>query len=129
MTRGIECAMWATATCDCEVRQSKAGNEFAIVNLMVNDGATDAGGKPVATFVKLVAFGAHVAIARNIRRGDRAYVEGAFSASIWRTDDGEPRLDLTVKAFKLEKTGIGKGRRSRGDAASARLRTGQGRVA
>jgi hypothetical protein len=31
MARGIECAFWATAFKDGEVRQSKAGNDFGIV--------------------------------------------------------------------------------------------------
>jgi single-stranded DNA-binding protein len=110
MTRGIEAALWGTATRDAEIRESKAGNEFGIVNLMTHDGSIGEDGKPVATFVKALAFGAHVNTARLIRKGDRAYVEGQLSASIWRTNDGEPRLDLTIKAFKPEKTGIGKNR-------------------
>jgi single-stranded DNA-binding protein len=118
MTRGIEAAMWGTATRDAEIRQSKAGNEFAVVNLMVQDGTTDADGKPVATFVKVLAFGAHVGIARNIRKGDRVYAEGGLSASIWKTNDGQPRFDLTLKAFVLQKTGIGKNRPPRGDASA-----------
>jgi single-stranded DNA-binding protein len=110
MGRGIEAALWGTATRDAEIRESKAGNEFAIVNLMTQDGSTDADGKPITTFVKALAFGQHVNTARGIRKGDRVYVEGQLSASIWRTNDGEPRLDLTIKAFTLQKTGIGKNR-------------------
>ena len=107
-----------TATKDAEVRQAKAGNEFAIVILMTQDGTTDADGKPVATFVKVLAFAAHVGMARDIRKGDRVYAEGSLSASIWKTNDGEPRLDLTIKAFVLQKTGIGKNRPAR-EATSA----------
>jgi single-stranded DNA-binding protein len=77
---------------------------------MTQDGSTDADGKPITTFVKALAFGQHVNPARGIRKGDRVYVEGQLSASIWRTNDGEPRLDLTIKAFTLQKTGIGKNR-------------------
>jgi single-stranded DNA-binding protein len=108
--RGIEAACWASATRDSEVRQSKAGNAFAVLNLMVSDGGTDADGKPVSTFIKALAFGQHVETARKIRRGDRVYLEGQLTASIWRPTIGEPRLDLTIKAFRLEKTGIGRSR-------------------
>lgn len=37
--RSIEAALWGTATRDAEIRQSKAGNEFAVVSLMIQDGA------------------------------------------------------------------------------------------
>jgi single-stranded DNA-binding protein len=51
-----------------------------------------------------------VSAARQIKKGDRCYVEGQLSASIWKTNDGEARLDLTIKAFVLQKTAIGKSR-------------------
>lgn len=110
MTRGIEAALWGSATRDAEIRTSKSGNEFAIVNLITQDGSTDADGKPGVTFAKVLAFSQHVNAARQVKKGDRVYVEGQLSASIWRTNDGEAKLDLTIKAFKLERTGIGKNR-------------------
>jgi single-stranded DNA-binding protein len=115
--RGIESALWATATRDAEIRQSKAGNDFAIVNAHVYDGTTDDHGRQVGTFVKVLAFQQHVNTARSIKKGDRLYAEGSLSASIWKTSDGEPRIDLTVRAFKLEKTGIGKNRPPRDGVA------------
>jgi single-stranded DNA-binding protein len=114
MTRGIEAATWGSATRDAEIRKSKAGNEFGVVHIMVPDTGTDTEGKPVATFVKALAFGQHVETVRKIRHGDRVYIEGTLSAGIWRPTIGEPRLDLTIKAFRLEKTGIGKSRPPRG---------------
>jgi single-stranded DNA-binding protein len=119
MTRGIEAATWANATRDAEVRTSKSGNEFAIINAVVHDGTTDDQGKQVGTFLKILAFSQHVAAARGVKRGDRVYCEGSLSASIWRTNDGEPRLDLTIRAFKLERTAIGKNRPPRGDGGAA----------
>lgn len=115
MSRGMEAALWGSATRDAEVRTSKSGNEFAIINAIVHDGATDDQGRQVGTFVKILCFAQHVATARGVKRGDRCYVEGQLSASIWRTNDGEPRLDLTIRAFKFEKTGIGKNRPPRGE--------------
>lgn len=110
MSRGIEAALWGLATKDAEIRTSKSGNEFAILNLMTQDGSTGDDGKPVATFVRVLCFSQHVNAARQVKKGDRCYAEGQLSASIWRTNDGEPRLDLTVKAFVLQKTAIGKNR-------------------
>jgi single-stranded DNA-binding protein len=116
MSRGIEAATWANATRDAEVRTSKAGSEFAIINAVVHDGTTDDQGRQSGTFVKILCFSQqHVATARGIKRGDRVYAEGQFSASIWRTNDGEARLDLSIRAFKFEKTAIGKNRSPRGD--------------
>lgn len=113
MTRGIECALWGRATRDAEIRESKAGNPFGVINLIVHDGTTDDQGRQVAQFVKVLCFQAHVTTARTIKKGDRCHVEGQLSTSIWKTSDGEPRIDLTIKAFKMEKTGIGKNRPSR----------------
>jgi single-stranded DNA-binding protein len=92
MTRGIESALWGTATRDAEIRTSKSGNEFGVVNLMTNDGTMGDDGKPITTFVKVLAFGQHVNTARGIRKSDRVYCEGSLSASIWRTVNGSLKL-------------------------------------
>jgi single-stranded DNA-binding protein len=118
MTRGIEAACWASATRDAEVRTSKSGNEFATINVVVNDGTTDDSGRQVGTFIKIFAFSQHVATARQVKKGDKLYCEGSLQAGIWTTNDGQPRLDLTLKAFTLQKTGIGKSRPPRGDAGA-----------
>lgn len=117
--RGIEAAFWATAIRDAEIRESKAGNAFGIINAIVHDGATDDQGRQVGQFVKILAFGPHVNTARTIKKGDRCYAEGQLSASIWRPNDGEPRLDLSIRAIKLEKTAIGKNRPPREASATA----------
>jgi single-stranded DNA-binding protein len=114
-TRGIEAALWGTAFRDAEMKTSKAGNDFCVVTLMVPDG-TDADGKPATTFVRVLAFGPHVAVAGTIKKGDRAYTEGALSASIWTPPAAPPRVDLTLRAFTLYKTGIGKNRPPREQA-------------
>jgi len=56
MARGIEAACWGTATKDGELRQSKAGNDFGIVNIAVSEGKTDDTDKEVSTFVKILLF-------------------------------------------------------------------------
>jgi single-stranded DNA-binding protein len=80
--------------------------------------ARAADGKPNTVFVRIFAFGQHVDAARAIKRGDRVYVEGQLQVSIWQSNDNAPRLNLTIKAFVLQKTGIGKNRPPRPDRTS-----------
>jgi single-stranded DNA-binding protein len=126
MSRGIEAALWGSATRDADVRTSKSGNPFAILDLKTQDGAT-ADGKPNTIFVRIFAFGQHIDAARAIKRGDRVYVEGQLQVSIWQSNDNAPRLNLTIKAFTVQKTGIGKSRPPRRDRASWQASTGQSR--
>lgn len=109
MARGIEAATWGTATKDGEVRQSKAGNDFGIVNIAVHEGKVDDTGKEVSTYVKVLLFGTLANEARRISRGDRCYCEGALAASAYAHESG-PRVDLSLRAFKFERTQIGKQR-------------------
>ena len=120
MSRGIEAATWGTATRDGEVRQSKAGNDFGIVNIAVSEGKTDDSGKEVSTYLKVLLFGTMANEARRIVKGDRCYVEGTLSPpSIYQHESG-PRIDLSIKAFKFERTSIGKQRpRKNADADAA----------
>ena len=109
--RGIEAATWGIATRDGEVRQLKAGNDFGIVNIAVSEGKTDDAGKEVSTYVKVLLFSGLAHEAGNIKKGDRCYVEGSLGAEIWNgATDGKPRLDLSIRAFKFERTQIGKNR-------------------
>jgi single-stranded DNA-binding protein len=107
--RGIEAATWGIAVKDDEVRESKAGNAFGIANLAVNEGKTDDNGKEVSTYLKVLLFGALASEASKVAKGDKCYTEGTLSVSIYQHETG-PRLDLSIRAFKFEKTGIGKNR-------------------
>ena len=111
MARGIEAACWGTAIKDGEVKQSKAGNDFGIVNIAVTEGKTDDAGKELSTYLKILLFSGLAHEAGNIKKGDRCYVEGSLGAEIWNgATDGKPRLDLSIRAFKFERTQIGKNR-------------------
>jgi len=111
MARGIEAACWGSATKDGEVRQSKAGNDFGIVNIAVSEGKTDEAGKEVSTYLKILLFSGLAHEAANIKKGDRVYCEGSLGAELWTgAIDGKPRLDLSIRAFKFERTQIGKQR-------------------
>jgi single-stranded DNA-binding protein len=102
MSRGIECATWGAATRDGEVKESKAGNLFGLVNLAVNEGET-------VSYVAALLFGGLATEAGKIKSGDRCYVEGTLQASLYEGAKG-PRINLTVKAFKFHRTAIGKNR-------------------
>jgi single-stranded DNA-binding protein len=110
MGKGIEAALWATATRDSEVKTSKAGNQFAIVNVAVDTGEKDDEGKPIRAFVRIMAFGATATAGANIKKGDKVYAEGQLTASIWQPAACEPRIDLGLRAWKLEPTRIGENR-------------------
>jgi single-stranded DNA-binding protein len=109
MSRGLEAATWGSAIRDGEIRQSKAGNDFGTVNIAVPEGKTDENGKEISTFVKVILFGKLAQEAAKVTKGDRCYIEGTLSASAYQHETG-PRVDLTIKAFKFERTGIGKNR-------------------
>jgi single stranded DNA-binding protein len=107
--RGIEAATWGSAIKDGEVRQSKAGNDFGTVSLAVSEGKSDDSGREISTFVKVILFGKLAQEAAKIAKGDRCYVEGNLSATAYQHETG-PRVDLTIRAFKFERSGIGKNR-------------------
>jgi single-stranded DNA-binding protein len=108
--RGIEIACWATVIRDGEQKTSAAGNAYGTVTLSADSGHADDQGKPLPAFIKVFGFGELAPIAASLRRGDRAYVEGSLSVGLWHPETGPAKLDLSVRAFKLQKTGIGKSR-------------------
>ena len=110
MSRGIEAALWGNAVKDGEIRQSKAGNTFAILTLAVDTDQVGDDGKPVSNFIKVLAFGAQASVAANIKKGGRCYCEGVLSVSVWQPNEGPPRPDISLKAFRLEPTRIGQSR-------------------
>ena len=110
MSKGIEIAAWCNVIRDGEQKTSAAGNSYGVVTLSADSGNTDDAGKPVPAFMRVLAFGALASVAANLRKGWRCYLEGALSVGIWTTSDGIAKLDLSVKAFRLEPTRIGKDR-------------------
>jgi hypothetical protein len=64
---------------DVELRMSKAGNTYANLSLVVNQGE-DESGKPITQWVRVAIFG-DVAelIARTAHKGDRLYGEGSLT--------------------------------------------------
>jgi single-stranded DNA-binding protein len=116
MTKGIEIAAFCGVTKDGELRTSQAGNSYGLVTLMTDSGNQDDQGRDIPAFLKCIAFADAATVAANLRKGQRAYVEGTLSAGIWQPPDGAPKLDLSVKCSKLEPTQIGRNKPKRNDA-------------
>jgi single-stranded DNA-binding protein len=108
MSRGIESAIYGSATRDGEIKQSKSGNNYGVVQLAVREGQ-DENGKEQFSYVKVMIFNDGMDEVLKIKKSDRVYCEGALEAKIWESDKG-PKVDLTLRAFFLRKTGIGKER-------------------
>jgi single-stranded DNA-binding protein len=129
MSRAIEIATWAAVIKDGELKTSAAGNSYATVLLGADSGHTDDRGQPVMAFMRVIAFKGLATVAANLRKGGRCYLEGTLSVGIWQPEGAPAKPDLSVKAFRLEPTSIGKSRPPRGDAGAAfhRLLDGQAR--
>jgi single-stranded DNA-binding protein len=110
MSRGIEIACWADVIRDGEFKQSAAGNRYGMATVAAASGNTDDQGRPISAYLRLMAFNDLAPVAAGLKKGGRVYLEGSLRVGIWRPETGEPRLDLTVMAFRLEPTRIGKAR-------------------
>jgi single-stranded DNA-binding protein len=119
MSRGIEIAAWCGVVRDGEMKTSAAGNTYGLVTLSTESGEIDDQGKPALAFLRVMAFKGLATVAANLRKGQRAYIEGAMRARIYAPENGPPKLDLSVRAFKLEPTRIGKSRPPRGDGGAS----------
>lgn len=58
--------------------------------------------------MKIFAFGSLASVAANLKKDGKACAEGRLSCGIWRPENGEARLNLTLTASKLEPTQIGR---------------------
>ena len=75
------------------------------------DVGTDEDGKATSQWVRVLAFGKLAESAALIKKGGRLYCEGTLQIGTWKTNDGETRLDITLKAWKCETVArIGKDR-------------------
>jgi single-stranded DNA-binding protein len=102
----LHSALYGTAIRDGEVKESKSGSIYGTVSVITPNGVDDTG-KEIGQFVKIFAFKEDTPEIAKIKKGDRVYAEGQLTASIWESDKG-PKVDLTLKAFHIRKTAIGK---------------------
>jgi single-strand DNA-binding protein len=115
--RGIEACFWGSIGRDPELKTSRNGNPYVSIGVAVVTGTTD-DGKDITTWVQVSCFGETAEkIATRCKKGDRLYVEGTLSQTVWNDKHGETRHGLQVLAWKCERTGnIGKARERKSGA-------------
>jgi len=113
--RGLETAFWGVLGKDPELRNSKSGNSFATMNVVVVTGRSD-DGKDVSQWLRVACFGGIAEqITAKAKKGDRIYCEGQLTLNTWADKAmGEAKTGLNVAAWKCEKVpGIGRNRQRR----------------
>jgi single-stranded DNA-binding protein len=93
----IDCAFYGFLAADAEPRTSQAGKAWT--RLRVGVGKDDA-----VQWVSVAVFGKAAEVAADLKKADRAYIEGTIKLDTWRGSDGTDRHGLSVAAFKIEKT-------------------------
>ena len=109
--RGIESACWGTLGKDAELKQSKNGNPYLGMNVVVTVGKAD-DGKDVSQWLRVTCFGETAQkIAARCKKGDRIYCEGTLTLSQWNDAAGEVKHGLNLTAWHVERcANIGKHR-------------------
>jgi single-stranded DNA-binding protein len=107
MQRGLELAGWGTLTRDMTLRLDRTGCPFTTAVIAVTTGPDE------TTWVRAHVFGdAAEAAVKSLRKGARLYFEGTGRLRSWKTADGEQRVDLEARCWKLERSpSIGQHRR------------------
>ena len=119
MSGDIECAFFGAVGRAAELRTSRAGKPWTFFPVAV--GKDDA-----KQWVKVAVFGETAeTLCRTLQKGDRVYVEGRLTASVYAPEGQAPRVQLDVAAWKCEKTGqIGRNKVKRTSAAETRREGG-----
>jgi single-stranded DNA-binding protein len=100
----IDCAFYGFLAADAEQRTSQAGKQWTRMRMGVGQGET-------VKWLGVACFGKAAEAAAKLRKGDRCYVEGSIKLDSWRGNDGVERHELSVAAFKCERThNIGRSR-------------------
>jgi single-stranded DNA-binding protein len=95
----IDCAFHGFLAGDAESRTSaKSGKAW--VRLRVGVGRGDD-----MQWVSVSVFGdAAVAVARELKKNDKVYIEGSIKLDTWQGNDGVERSGLSVSAWRVEHT-------------------------
>jgi len=92
-------------TRDPETRTLPGGQIVADIGLAVNDSYKDKDGKMVekACFADIVVWGKQAeACQQNLKKGMPILVEGRLQLDQWKTESGEKRSKLRVKAMRVQ---------------------------
>lgn len=93
----IECALSGVCARDPELKTSAKGTPYCSFALGVGDDG-------LRQWVRVVCFNEIAErVAQQLRKGGKAYAEGALDADIWKPNDGgEPRVNLNLRARRVE---------------------------
>jgi single-stranded DNA-binding protein len=94
---GIDVAFFGFLAADAEPRTSQAGKAW--VRLRVGVGKDEA-----VQWISVAVFGKAAAIAAELKKHDRVYIEGTIELNSWRGKDGMERSGLSVATSRIEKT-------------------------
>jgi single-strand DNA-binding protein len=98
--KGIECAFEGALGRDPELKTSRNGKPYAMMNIVVTVGQ-DADGNDIGQWLRVSVFGPLAQdTAATARKGSKLYVEGSLTLDSWQAADGEKRWGLSVMAWK-----------------------------
>jgi single-stranded DNA-binding protein len=101
----IDCAFFCTVVSDAELRTSKAGKPYLKLRARV-------GNDDEVQWLSIAVFGDAVERATDLKKGERAYVEGTVKLDEWKDPSGRPKSGLSVASFKCERPHVGRNRPS-----------------
>jgi single-stranded DNA-binding protein len=103
----IETAFFGAIASATEVKTSKAGKQYLRLNVRVENGAT-------AQFINTMVFDPDaIAVADQMVKGARVYIEGKLSLDEWTAQDGSKRHGLSVMSWHSRLSQIGRNKPKR----------------
>jgi single-stranded DNA-binding protein len=108
MSSDMEVALTGVCAREPELKQSKAGKRYATFSLGVGEG-------DARQWVRVTCFAESAEkVAQQLRKGQKAYIEGSLELGIWQPDGRPPALNINVAARRVEVLGrIGRNRPKR----------------
>ena len=98
----IEVALFGTLGRDCEPKTSKNGRPYLRLNVACSEGDT-------TTWVGATVFDERaIAVADQLVKGARVYLEGRLSLNEWTAQDGTTRTGLSVMSWHCRLSQIGR---------------------
>ena len=98
----IEVALFGTLGRDCEPKTSKNGRPYLRLNVACSEGDT-------TTWVGATVFDERaIAVADQLVKGARVYLEGKISLHQWTASDGTARTGLSVMSWHCRLSQIGR---------------------
>jgi single-stranded DNA-binding protein len=107
----IEAALFGMLGKDAEAKTSAAGKSYLRLNIRTGDG-------DAAQWISAMCFDADaIALAEQLRKGARVYIEGTLKLDEWSGADGARRHGLSLMSWHCRLSQIGRNRPRRPDSA------------